>query len=266
MTPENAKKMVLENLNYLDGLCRKRFQYNATLGEMVQCYLLGKLQENEWNRIRSFKGNSQFLTYLTVVVNRLLTQFERQECGYPRPPSSLPDTPLAKKAFWLLRIKKWSKQEVIEILECMDDSFERSEIEEIIHAILSQKQQIRFNNQFESVEDVESMAISNNSPEDIMLDQELQDLKTMVKSYLSSQDDECLPEQIQENAKQLSNQLNLSDEDWLFIRMYFVDNLSIKEIAKRLRLKGDAHKRYHKILNQLQKAFRQTDLWEAFAT
>ena len=171
MTPENAKELVFENLNYLDLICMKRFQHNIALGELVQCYLLEKLQENDWDRIRSFSGKAQFLTYLTVIANRLITQFERQKCGYPRPPSNLPNTPVAKKAFWLLRIKKWSKQEVIEILECMDNSFERSEIEEIIHTISSQKQQIRFNDQFESVEDVEYITVSDDSPENILIDQ-----------------------------------------------------------------------------------------------
>ncbi len=265
MTPEKAKTMVFENLNYLDGLCRNRFQHDPTLGELVQCYLLEKLQENEWDRIRKFKGSVQFLTYFTVVANRLITQFEREKCGYPRPPSSLPNTPLAKKAFWLLKIKKWNKQEVIQILECMDASIDRREIEIIIQTILNQKKHTRFNNHFENVEDIETIAISDEHPENILIENELQQLKTIIKTYLSLQDENLLPPQMLEKVSQLSTQLNLSDEDWLFIRLYFVEDLSIKKIAERLGLKGDAHKRYHKILKQLQKTFRHLDLSEAFA-
>ncbi len=265
MTPEKAKTMVFENLNYLDGLCQNRFRHDPTLGELVQCYLLEKLQENDWERIRKFKGSVQFLTYFTVIANRLITQFEREKCGYPRPPSSLPNTPLAKKAFWLLKIKKWNKPEVIQILECMDASIERREIEMIIQTILNQKKHTRFNNHFESVEDIETIAISDDSPENILIKDELQQLKTIIKTYLSLQDESLLPPKMRAKVDNLSTQLNLSDEDWLFIRLYFVEDLSIKKVAERLGLKGDAHKRYHRILKQLQKTFRQLDLSEACA-
>lgn len=82
---EYWKKQVFRNLNFLEELAGKRFPHE-NLAHEAFLYLVNRLEEGEWRRVRAFRGDSGFKTFLAVVARRILEDFSREKFGRFRPP------------------------------------------------------------------------------------------------------------------------------------------------------------------------------------
>jgi len=88
------EKDLFEHYDYINKIIynktrRYDLDYDATLN-----FILDKISSNDYNIIRSFRGESSFVTYLTVVVNRLVISFARMQKKYPEMPVIVTETPL----------------------------------------------------------------------------------------------------------------------------------------------------------------------------
>ncbi len=67
------------------GYISRRHRLTSEDREDFASFTMFKLVENDYARIRKFRGESQFKTYLTVVVQRLFLDFRTQKWGKWRP-------------------------------------------------------------------------------------------------------------------------------------------------------------------------------------
>ncbi len=79
------KKQVFRNWTFLENLAGKRFPHE-NLAHEAFLYLVNRLEEGEWGRVRAFRGDSGFKTFLAVVARRVFEDFSREKFGRFRPP------------------------------------------------------------------------------------------------------------------------------------------------------------------------------------
>jgi hypothetical protein len=69
-------------LKTIEFICQKRFYYSEE-GHECFVHVLDKLKENNFYRIKQFKGRSSFKTFLISITNRLIIDFYRKRYGRP---------------------------------------------------------------------------------------------------------------------------------------------------------------------------------------
>ncbi len=113
---EYWKKQVFRNLDFLETLAVKRFS-GENLAHEAFLFLVNRLEEGEWRRVRAFKGNSSFKTFLSVVSRRLFEDFAREKFGRFRPPVWLvKQGSLFVEVFRMLCHERFSVTDVVETL------------------------------------------------------------------------------------------------------------------------------------------------------
>jgi len=100
----------------LQRLAQRRFK-NTVLADQALDFVLEKLQEDHWSRLRAYRGEARFSTYLAHVVQRLLEDFARHQFGRQRIPDWIQaQGPLWEQVYRLLCLERLSATEVIENL------------------------------------------------------------------------------------------------------------------------------------------------------
>lgn len=72
----------------VNRLAARRFN-REEVAEEAALYVLERLAEDDWLRLRKFQGKSSFASYLAAVAGRLLEDFSRRRYGRKRPPGWL---------------------------------------------------------------------------------------------------------------------------------------------------------------------------------
>ena len=68
------------HLKLIESICLKRFNYSEE-GHECYVYVLDKLMENNYARVKAFQGRSTFKTYLVSITTRLAIDFYRHRYG-----------------------------------------------------------------------------------------------------------------------------------------------------------------------------------------
>lgn len=109
-----------ETLDRIDAACRRHFPGGDGETLCGNCVLDG-LMEDDARRLKAFKGDSQFTTFLYSVVNRLAIDCFRKAYGRDRPPSAV--SALGEWAETVYRLVCWkglSFQDAYEIARMKD--------------------------------------------------------------------------------------------------------------------------------------------------
>jgi len=103
-----------ETLRLISSLCRKRLP--ELEGECF-LYVMDALQKDDAKRLRDFKGQSKFTTFLHTTVSRLITDFMRHTFGRPRVPAAVAALGAwAARAWELLCVRNYSLAETFQAL------------------------------------------------------------------------------------------------------------------------------------------------------
>lgn len=121
---EYFKKQVFRNWNFLENLAGKRFPHE-NLAHEAFLYLVNRLEEGEWERVRAFRGDSGFKTFLAVVSRRIFEDFSREKFGRFRPPQ------------WL------KKQGVLFVEVFRMLCHERLSVSDVVHTLADPRQGLR---------------------------------------------------------------------------------------------------------------------------
>ncbi len=265
LTPESAKDLVFDHWNFLASLARKRFPNDSDMGDQALSYVLDKLEDQEWQRVRGWDGCGSFATFVAVLASRLMTDFVRSRFGYHRPPAWLQEKKEAvwQKAYKLYAIDKYERREAIEVLGSNTPELNRSAIEEIVNTVYSRcTKQARFSEGNIGIDQiVESPSMDNTMTDDVDINNK-QLIEVLIEfiqsddSSLSSIGDDTVKDLLHH----LKSHINMSDEDRLLLRLRFCEGLKIKEITKMLHLEGNPYKRINGLISDLQNACQQSGL------
>lgn len=133
---EDVKKTVLAHLELIDRLAAKKFP-DTSLAEEASMYVLEKLEQDNWQRVRKFEDKAKFSTFLAVLAKRLLEDFSRKKFGRARPPAWVKRLGgLWMEVFRRLCMERLSLPDTVATLRSEAPTRSSSEIEEVAHTIL----------------------------------------------------------------------------------------------------------------------------------
>lgn len=263
LSAEEAKARVFEYWKHLEKLAQQRFLKDENLGHEALLFILQQLESNQWQRIRTWQGQGKFIAYLTVISNRLLTDFSRKQFGHVRKPLWL-----AKKqdVFWdqayhLLKVQKYNRQESIEILSCSQPQRTRGYIEKMVSTIMQKCKDTttRTSAEMQSLEICAESGTMQTSPDQILGLKET-DLLEILLQLLNENNPETLPERLLEPLQNLRESISLSEEERLLLQLRYLDGFTMSAIVKAMSLQGDPYKKYHKLVDKLRKSFQKAGL------
>lgn len=100
----------------MNRLACRRFP-KGEFAEEAALYVMNKLAEDDWRRVRAFTGESTMATYLAAVTLRLLEDFSRSRFGRTQPPAWVKRLGgIWITLFRLLCLERYSPMEAVEIL------------------------------------------------------------------------------------------------------------------------------------------------------
>lgn len=258
-----AKDQVFAHWKHLERMAQQKFPTDENLGHEAMLFILQKLETDQWQRIRSWQGKGEFIAYLTVIASRLLIDFSRQQYGHQRKPVWIEEkkNPFWDQAYHLLIIKKYSRQECIEILCCSQPQYSQKTIEKMVTTInqkctSSSRQADEDNLSLEMCAEPET----TQAAPDQLLDLKELDLLEILLQFLNNGNSLLLPERLIEPLHRLQAVMLLSEEDRLLLQLRYVDGFTMKSIIKALNYKGDLYKRYHKLILRLRQGFKKAGL------
>lgn len=276
------KSIILHSdwLARLDAIALRRFSAGG-LAEEATTYVLEQLAANDWACCKNFAGHARPETYLNTLATNLLEEFSRKRFGRPRPPTWLQNQGDLWVQIWrLVCLERHMPEWVVSILASRGTR-EADEIRAIIKTIKG-----RLPHCGESPREISTQSLAKNQDEEPDAGFEPVDtlapeqyLDRTIKEELHSLMDFMLREtsatRIQQQTTQETVQsiwplwrnklekfrqnLVLSDEEVIVLRMFYIDELKYSVIAQSLgmqaHLPGRIVKRcLQKINQQLQEA------------
>ncbi|MGI9535741.1 MAG: hypothetical protein ACR2PB_01625 [Desulfocapsaceae bacterium] len=79
------RNWVLDHWELIDRLARRRFS-GEPLSEEAALFVMNRLEKDEWELLRNYRGTARLKTYFSSVVYNLLEDFARERFGRVRPP------------------------------------------------------------------------------------------------------------------------------------------------------------------------------------
>lgn len=282
------KKKVFDHWELLREVARKKFPAHnreqlSSLADEGLSYVLNKLEEDHWLRIREYRGQSSFERYLAQVAQRLLGDFTRQKFGRLRVPEKLKRLgPLWERAYKKLCWERLPVTAVIEDLRnTSDQKSDPIAFWEIVSAIrakiihcgaLFTSQILQSESDFPDSIDVkkfmESAAQTPSIEDAATADQHARLLK-VIADWLSpdriaepnhNPDDSPLAVTLQKFVESLQ----LTDEEQLLLRLVFHEGKEVAEAGQELGLnQNQTHGRLRRLLARIRSALESAGLAQA---
>lgn len=92
--PMDAPQEIFKHYDYIVRIIRiKAAQYGLDYDDCLN-FVLHEISKEDHRKIRAFRGESQFSTFITVVVNRLIISYARKLRQVPESSAIISETPL----------------------------------------------------------------------------------------------------------------------------------------------------------------------------
>lgn len=241
------------------------------LAEEAASYVLEKLSQDDWSACRQYSGRAKPETYLLTLTNHILEEFARKRFGRPRPPEWLK----REGEFWVRvwRMVCLERQAVPAVIDQLSAAG-RSSTEFVQRVITTIKARLPWcgTSAREITEDCfyakdDDLELFDNSLEEALTNQQLEDALLLVYQLLLSESgpsksDKALAVQTSIHDARweacwtaLREQLSLSPEERLLLKMVYQEGFKLKVVAASLNMPPYQPGR---LLNNLLLRIRQT--------
>jgi RNA polymerase sigma factor (sigma-70 family) len=241
----DQENMTDDDVLFVRSLCRRSFEHHSELGNDCFLYVFEKLNEDDYRRIKAYKGRCSFRTFLYSVTSKLIIDFRRNRFGYKVLPKYYWEFDginrhIFKLFFYQNLTVDWAENAVrSEFKLSQEEAQKRVDIVEkrIRESRLGGKSRIDAHEIH--VEEVDSLTSEDKKlgPEEIVIATEtLKQKEYFVK---------VLKEEVQK----------LDDEDSLILQLYFEQALTAKQISNAIPGLKDkkVYKRVEQTLKKLKK-------------
>ncbi len=273
---EFYKKKILDHYDLINRMVQKRFSDSATADEAF-VFVMERLENDNWRRVREYKGNASFTTYLTKVVSNLILDYSDHKHGKFRPPEWVKKMgALWEEVHKRLCSERMSKKDVeFSMTIGAPDDRDPEAVREAIEIILAKVPDCgKYRKGKEYATDPDDLKNAgsalrtgtNTVPEQFKSALRYIALQNAVFPFFNS--DSQNTDDGQENDNKLAtafhnfrSKLNLSAEDRLFLKMIYQDGLKVKTAGEKLNLKqNQIHRRHKKLLEHMGKAIKASGL------
>jgi RNA polymerase sigma factor (sigma-70 family) len=258
----DKKTLTEEDALFIRGICIGSFDKNKELANDCFLYVWEKLHEDESRRIRAFKGESSFRTFLYSVTNKLIIDFRRTRFGYKVLPKYYWEFDeinryIFKLFFYQNLTPAWAENATRAEFKISEEEVQRR-VDEVEKRMKESRLRLETLAEKEPMllgKEVDTLASENKeaNPEESIISMEVEQRREKILQVLK--------EEIRK----------LEDEDALILQLYFEHGLTAKEISRAIPGVKDksVYKRVDKILKNLRKYLRekgvtQEDIREIF--
>ncbi len=255
MTKIDKKTLTDEQALFVRGICRKVFERNNDLVNDCFLYVWEKLHEDDSRRIRAFKRQANFETFLYSVTNRLVIDFRRTQFGYKVLPKYYwgfdeVNRRVFRLFFYQSLTPAWVENAIYAEFKITREEAQRR-VDEVEKRIRESRVRMETPDEKQSIllgdeVDVLKSEDSKTNPEESMIAREIEQKK-----------DEVLKALKQEVQK-------LEAEDALIVRLYFERGLTAREITGAVPgiREKNVYKRIDRILKNLRGYLREKGVTE----
>ncbi len=239
-----------EDILFVRDICTRSFQRNKDLANDCFLYVWEKLNEDDSRRLRAFKGEAKFRTFLYSVTNKLIIDFRRSQFGYKVLPKFFWDFDeinrhIFKLFFYQNSTRTWVENEIRAEFKISQNEAQ-SRVDKVEKRITESRLRLETTKEIQLVmlgEDVSALQSEyiGANPEQNIIMAEVEEKRHKVLK--------ALKEEVQK----------LEAEDALILQLYFELNLTAKEITYAIpgiKDKG-VYKRIERILKNLRKQIKE---------
>lgn len=250
----NMQQQVMRQWTLVNRLAAKRFQQEET-AEEAALYVLDKLSEDDWRRLRMFEGKSKFTTFLSSVTYRLLEDYARIRFGRVTPPKWIKELGgIWLTLFRLLCLERFSFHDAILKMQNIRRDVSEKRIEESAEHLLGELpncgksvQEQEYNDGVHGVD--ENSLAAEIKEKDLIV----QAITREIFGELQSNREEQLIKKL------LDKRLSLKPEEQLLLRLRFREGISVSEIGKMLGLnRFQVNGRIRRTLEKVRAHFKRT--------
>lgn len=256
-------QLVFDCWKRLESLARRRFPGNDALAQEALLYVLDELQRDDWKRARAWQGQGRFVTFVTVLATRLLSDFSRRKFGYIRKPRWLAreSDPVWHAAYQLLVEERYPRQAAAEILNLRYPERENRFIRQVLSTVQASCRHCPLHDEPVTTTDAELNPASPAAGPDENLEPGDAELADALRRCLDSRGVEPTPD-VKALLARLAPLVQLTEEDRLLLRLHYLDGLPLRRVAELLHLDAAPYKRRQRLLAQLRAACRLAGLLE----
>lgn len=244
------------SMKAFEKLATKRFN-EGVLAEEAVTHVVEGLSANDWARCKAFKGNAKPTTYLYSLASNLIEEFSRQRFGRPRPPTWLQEQGELWVQMWkLLCLERQLLPSILDRL-CANGAREPVLVENVARTIKARMPNCGLSAMdHQSTEDIAIISDAQQAaatPDENDFAQEgihenaaVAEVVIMLRSVLAepaaetdfslearaSASDYAL--QRAADMRKFKQELTLTDEEKILLRMIFVDGFSKSAASKAL--------------------------------
>jgi len=278
MTSENSefyKKKTLDHYNLMDRLVRKRFTDGSTADEAF-VYVMEHLEKDDWRRIREYRGNASFPTFLSKVVSNLISDFSDHKYGKFHIPVWIKNMgSMWEEAYKRLGRERMSKKDVEYSMTIGKEERDPEAVREAIEVILSKipdcggyKKIKLLTTDPDNLINSEPVHGESQNSSSLKIQTVLNyvSLQEELFPFLTNADQTGKTESPKNNKLKLSvssfrEKLKLSAEDRIFLKMIYQDGYSVKSAGEKLNFSSSwVHKRHKQLLKRIAKALKKAGL------
>ncbi len=261
---KNFKQEIAAHWLLINRIAERRF-IDTNCAEEAALYVMNRLEEDDYRRLRTFSGRAKFSTFISSLTIRLLEDFSRKKFGRVRPPAWI--TALGGiwvTLFQLLCLQRLSVVEAIETMKSRVADSKQQQAEEAAWTILEkvtdcgkhQGLQIPYDDAGKrQVNDQDTMVSRHDSPEVHFLKNERSILFELLFKGMTTEED------VQSSAEHsfitvLETPIRVSAEERLLLKLCFQDELSVTRAGKMLGWNANqSHGKLRRLLVRLRDEF-----------
>jgi len=256
------QQQALSHWPMINRLAVRRFP-RGEMAEEAALFVMDKLAEDDWQRVRSYAGQSSLATYLAAVTFRLLEDFARKRLGRIKAPLWVRRLGgIWTILFRLLCLERFSPTEAVEILTSRQ-SCTAAVAEKAAYQLLGEIPDCG-SYHGEETELAEESVIEEKQAEcsqpELKFDQEeRQQCLQSLASIVFAEDNPGPPIHLFERLLQAN--VRLEPQERLMLKLCFRDGLTVAEAGRMLGWnRHQVHGRLRRLLQRLRQSFAEAGL------
>lgn len=259
------QQQVMSQWDLVNRLATKRFRREET-AEEAALYVLDKLSEDDWRRLRVFEGKSKFTTFLSSVIFRLLEDYARVRFGRITPPKWIKELGgIWLTLFRLLCLERFSFHDaMIKMQDIRRDVSEKSieaSAEHLLAKLPNCGKSVQKEEYDDAAYDEDDGILAAEAKEKDLLVQAVS--REIFGEFQSNRENQLIK-------KLLHNRLQLDPEEQLLLRLRFHEGISVVEIGRilglnRFQVNGRLRRILEKVRTHFQRAGCEEELKQLFS-
>ncbi len=251
----DKKTLTEEDVLFVRDICIRSFQRNKDLANDCFLYVWEKLHEDDSRRLRAFKGEARFRTFLFSVANKLIIDFRRTQFGYKVLPKFYWGFDEINRRIFKLFFYENSPHDFVENEIRAEFKISQEEAQSRVEGVEKRLRESRV--RLETAKEKEPILLG-------------EEVSALVSEHRGTNPEEnIITAEVEEKRNKVLKVLKdevqkLEGEDALILQLYFEHDLTAKEISKAIPGVKDksVYKRIEKIIRNLKKELKENGITE----